>query len=215
MSRGTLLIAASAGLAALVLVAAWRSGRLFHAAHSSAGGSGRPTAAAPAAGVAADRRALPVPMLKQWDPRWGADNLGNTREPLGAAGCTVSCAAMSFTHLGVPTTPKQLNDWLTANGGFTPGGLLVWSKCVEFTGGRVSLDYFGEPDCARIDRALAAGRPAIVRVELSGGVQHWVLVVGTEGGEYLINDPLSLDPGATRLSTCGGRIYALRIFRKR
>lgn len=212
MNRGTVLIAASAGLAgAILLFAFWFArGRRANAAQSLA-----PVAAAPAAGIAAGRRLLAVPMLKQWDPRWGADALGNTTEPMAAAGCTVACAAMGFTHLGVPTTPKQLNDWLKANGGFTPEGRLVWSKCVEFSGGKLALDYAGAPDPARIDRALAAGRPAIVKVELPGGIQHWVLIVGTEGGEYLINDPLSLDPGAARLSTCGGKIYALRIFRRR
>jgi len=156
-----------------------------------------------------------VPLFKQWDPAWGDDNLGNTREKMRYAGCTVSCVAMTFAHLGVPATPKGLNDWLKANGGFTSNGLLIWSKAVEFTGGRLLLDYAGEGDGARIDRALAAGRPVLVKVMLEGGIPHWVLVVGTEGREYLVNDPLGLEKEPIKLSTFGGRIYAMRIFRKR
>jgi len=214
MSRGTLLITASAVLAGAVLTFAFWFAR---GRRADAAQAGRPVTVAPepTAASAADRRLLPAPMYKQWDPRWGGEALGNTAQKMRDAGCTVSCAAMSFTHLGVPATPKQLNDWLKANDGFTPKGLLVWSKCTEFSGGKLALDYFGAPDSARIDAALAAGRPAIARVELPGGIQHWVLIVGTEGGEYLINDPLSIDPGAAKISTCGRNIYALRIFRKR
>lgn len=163
------------------------------------------------------RRVLPVPLFKQWDPAWGDDNLGGTQERLRYAGCTVCCVAMTFTHLGVPTTPRQLNDWLRANGGFTPRGLLVWAKAVEFTGGRLRLEYAGEGDGAgpRIDGALSAGRPVIVKVMLEGGIPHWVLVVGTEGGEYLVNDPLGLEREPVRLSAFGGRVHAVRIFGRR
>jgi hypothetical protein len=180
---------------------------------------GRPVAVAPvpdpippSTPAAPDRRVLPVPLFKQWDPAWGDDALGDTREKMRYAGCTVSCVAMTFTHLGVPATPKSLNDWLRARGGFTPTGLLIWSKAVEYTGGRVRLEYAGEGDAARIDRALAAGRPAIVKVMLPGNVPHWVLVVGTEGREYLVNDPLGLEKEPVRLSAFGGRVHAMRIF---
>jgi hypothetical protein len=62
--------------------------------------------------------------------------------------------------------------------------------------------------------ALAAGRPAIVKVLLEGGVNHWLLVVGTEGREYLVNDPLNLSPEPAKLSDYGRYLYAMRIFRK-
>jgi ABC-type bacteriocin/lantibiotic exporter with double-glycine peptidase domain len=152
-------------------------------------------------------------MFKQWDPAWGDDALGGSGEKLRYVGCTVACVAMIFKFYGLETDPKRLNDWLKSRDGYTGQGLLKWDKCVEYAGGRVALEYVGEPDEPRMRRALAAGRPAIVKVLLEGGVNHWVLVVGTEGPDYLVNDPLNLDGGPARLSSYGRRVYALRIFR--
>jgi hypothetical protein len=165
-------------------------------------------------GAAAGRRALSAPMYKQWDPAWGDDLLGPTRDPMRFTGCTVCCVAMAFSAQGRPTTPKELNDWLKAHGGYTRQGLLKWEKCEEFSGGAFALDYHGPAERARLDAALAAGRPAIVKVLLEGGVAHWVLVIGTEDGEYLVNDPLNGSREPARLSAYGRYLHALRVFRK-
>lgn len=162
----------------------------------------------------APRRVIDVPMYKQWNPSWGDDKLGPTSEPMRNVGCTVSCVAMVFQHYSIEATPKTLNAWLSAHDGYTPRGWLKWEKCVEFSGGRVVMEYNGEPDSARLAASLGKGRPVIVKVMLDGGVQHWVLVVGTEGREFLVNDPLNLTPWPVKLSSLGPRIYAMRIFRK-
>jgi hypothetical protein len=159
------------------------------------------------------RRLLAVPMFKQWDQAWGDDGLGGSGEKLRFAGCTVSCVAMVFRHGGLDTDPGRLNAWLIAHGGYTAGGLLRWEKCVEYAGGRLALDYHGDPDLAYLHRSLAAGRPAIVKIRLEGGMPHWVVVVGNEGRELLVNDPLGAAPGPSRLSDFGSQLYAMRVFR--
>ena len=173
-----------------------------------------PAPAAPTDAAAA-RSVLAVPLFKQWDPRWADQPLGRTSEKMRDVGCTVSCVAMVFSAGGLPTTPGELNAWLREHGGYTERGWLIWGKCAEYSGGRLVLDYFGEPDVAVIERALDAGRPAIVKVVLPGGAPHWVVVVGREGGQYLVNDPLDDSTGPVSLERLGGRAWALRVFRKR
>jgi hypothetical protein len=223
----TVLLVSAAALAGLVLVAREHGPR--HAPESRADWfvpAGPPAAAveeaprAPAAAAAetppaAGPRVLTVPMFKQWDPRWAGDRLGDTRTALANAGCTVSCAAMVLAHLGLDADPGKLNAWLRAHGGYTGRGWLVWEKCAEYSGGRAALDYLGEPEAAVIERALAAGRPAIVKLFLAGGAQHWVLVVGRDGEDWLVNDPLDRSEGPVRLARGDGRIAALRVFRRR
>jgi len=155
--------------------------------------------------------ALAVPMFKQWDQRWGDDPVGGSGEPLRSVGCTVSCVAMAFRHFGMDTDPGRLNAWLRASGGYNERGWLKWEKCVEYSAGRAVIEYMGGPDEARMRRALDAGRPAVVKVLLDGGVWHWVLVVGTQGTGFLVNDPLNEEPGPVPLGRYG-RVHALRIF---
>ena len=183
--------------------------------------SGRPVPAVPEpaapgepAAPPAERQVLAVPMFKQWDPAWGDDQLGASGGKMRYVGCTVACVAMTFRHFGIETNPKQLNDWLRRHDGYAARGLLKWEKCVEFAGGRAALDYLGDADHARMRAALAAGRPVIVKVRLESGIHHWLLVVGAEGREYLVNDPLNLSPEPARLSDYGPYLYAMRIFRK-
>jgi hypothetical protein len=169
----------------------------------------------PAQAGPSDRSVLPVPLYKQWDRRWADHPLGRTSEKMRNVGCTVSCVAMVFSGWGLEVTPGELNAWLRDHDGYTERGWLRWDKCAEYSGGRFVLDYFGEADGALIERALAAGRPPIIKVILPSGAPHWVVVVGREGGEYLVNDPLDDSTGPVSLERLGGRAWALRVFRKR
>lgn len=65
---------------------------------------------------------------------------------------------------------------------------------------------------ARIDRELAANRPVIVKILLGGIVQHWVLVVGKEGHEYIALDSLNKTKKPVLLSSLSSNIYAVRVF---
>ncbi len=61
-----------------------------------------------------------------------------------------------------------------------------------------------------IEQCLAAGHYPIVRVRMHGlGSYHYVLVVGTEEGDYVCMDPL--EDSLTRLSDYLSRVYAVRV----
>ena len=54
----------------------------------------------------------------------------------------------------------------------------------------------------------------IARVKLSYGVGHFVLIVGSENGEYLCMDPLKEKQEPVPLSEFGDKIYFIRYFEK-
>jgi hypothetical protein len=121
---------------------------------------------------------------------------------------------MLYSSYGVKTNPRQLNDYLSKNGGYTRSGLLKWKPCAAYSRGRARLVYNGDADAARLERELSGGNPVIVKVRLPSKIFHWVLVVGKRGEEYLVNDPLGDEEEAVGLSRFGEVIYSMRIFRK-
>ena len=161
------------------------------------------------------RVAIPVPVFTQNDPRWAMQLLGPTIDTVGQAGCAVTSAAMVLSAYGVDTDPDRLNQYLSTHGGYTPNGWLYWEKAAEVApGGQVEKAYEDLPSYALIDRNLLAGNPVIVRLHLRDGMTHFVVVLGKEGWDYLIQDP-ARDPawGIYPLKELTGRIEALRFYR--
>ena len=155
---------------------------------------------------------LPVPDYRQDDPTWAGDTIGGSQEAVKAVGCALSSAAMVATYLGMPCTPRELNLRLKAIDGYTARGWLRWQAVAEASAGRLRLTYAGGPDHQRLDACLRAGIPAIVRVPL-GALGHWVVVVGKQGHDYLVNDPLGERPSPVPLASIAERIQAMRIYR--
>jgi hypothetical protein len=154
-----------------------------------------------------------TPHYLQRDSRWADETVGGTGERLARVGCTVCSLAMALDHYGIKTTPKELNSFLKQNGGYTPRGWLKWDSVPGFTGGKVTMDYIGRPSFERIDGALKANQPVIVKVFIKGIIPHWVLIVGKEQSEYLMRDPLGDGKTVQPLSKYGSRVYAIRILK--
>src|SRR5262245_48878003 len=116
----------------------------------------------------------------QNDPAWKDDTIGGSGERLERVGCTVSSLAMAFDHYGIKTTPRELNEFLKANEGYTLRGWLKWNAVSKFADGKVTMDYIGPPTHERIDASLRRQQPVIVKVLISGVIPHWVLIVGKD-----------------------------------
>lgn len=155
---------------------------------------------------------LDVPLFLQNDPRWADDEIGDSGSRMASEGCVVASAAMLLRYYGIDTNPERLNRHLSRNQGYTKTGRIYWNKIAEVAGGRLRFSYAGAGSPGLIDAYLTKRNPVIVKVFIRGVVQHWVLVVGKEGREYLINDPLRLDGKGTRLSDYESKIYAVRVF---
>lgn len=155
------------------------------------------------------------PIYLQTDPRWADDAIGGSRESLRRVGCTVCSVSMALAYHGIDLDPGELNRRLKEVDGYTLRGWLKWDAVRQVTDGRVRIELPSNPTQQTIDDALAAGDPVIVKVILRSGIQHWVLLVGREGREYLMKDPLGDGRNLLPLSTIGSEIHAVRIVSKR
>ena len=161
------------------------------------------------------RLELAVPVFKQSDEKWRDDPLGGVPEngTLGGEGCAVAAAAMVFRFYGIDTDPQQLNWFLASAGGYTERGWIYWDRAAWLAPDRVRHIYEDLASYQLIDSNLARGNPVIVRVRLSNGVTHFVVVAGKDGFDYLVRDP---GAGAARglypLRELGSNIEALRFY---
>jgi hypothetical protein len=158
---------------------------------------------------------IPVPVFTQDDPRWTFTLLGPTDETMGQAGCAVTSAAMVLSAYGVDIDPDRLNQYLTANGGYTDDGSIYWEKAAAVApGGQVEKAYEDAPSYALIDQNLLVGNPVIVRLTLQNGHTHFVVIVGKRGWNYLTQDPArSPSWGIYPLKELTDHIEALRFYR--
>ncbi|MEA3187256.1 MAG: hypothetical protein QOD99_1086 [Chthoniobacter sp.] len=157
---------------------------------------------------------IAAPQFRQGDERWRSDHLGATDGTLGAEGCAVASAAMVLGSYGIETNPQRLNNFLTANGGYTEQGWLYWEKAAEFLPGRIEKAYEDLPSFWLIDSNLLRRNPCIVRIRFPSGTTHFVVIVGKRGFDYLIRDPgAGASRGVYPLRELAREIEALRFYR--
>ncbi len=158
---------------------------------------------------------LPVPQFFQADPRWSEEDLGETDDTLGSAGCAVASTAMVLKFYGQDTDPARLNAALRQNGGYTEQGWLQWEKAAETTAGKVRHVYEDDPSYYLIDSNLWRGNPVIVRLRYPNKVTHFVVVCGKDGFDYLVRDPgAGGAKGVYPLREFGSAVEALRYYEK-
>lgn len=121
---------------------------------------------------------------------------------------------MAFTNLGVNLTPKELNERLKKHDGYLPQGWVVWNAISRVTDDQLEAKYYIRPKHTLLDEALEAGDYPVVKYFLLGGIQHWCVVVGKEGLDYLVRDPLRDDAQPVKLSELTEKIYAVRTIRR-
>ena len=152
-------------------------------------------------------------IYRQRDAQWVNEKTGGSEETLGDVGCTVCCLSMAMAQHGLALNPAELNRKLKEAGGYTEKGWVKWDQVQNATGGRIAVELPPSPSHEIIEKALEAGNPVLVKVYLAPEVQHWVLLVGREGTEYLMKDPLGDGKSLRPLSSYGSDIFAVRIVR--
>jgi hypothetical protein len=153
-----------------------------------------------------------IPYYLQNDPQWGAEPIGGSNERMASVGCTVSALAMGLTAVGHPVDPLTLSRELKQRGGFTANGFVIWQTVSEVTGGRVKVEL---PTLSHeaIDAELMKNRPVIAKILLRDRIQHWVLIVGKQGTDYLVMDPLNDEKSLLHLSDRSSAIHAIRVLK--
>jgi hypothetical protein len=148
----------------------------------------------------------PVPTLSQRSQSWSRQALGSDPiDTIGSSGCALTAVTMVAAAYGYPTNPAQLNQWLTAHGGYIENDLLLWRQATAATQGSVRWQWLHVPGMvsqlrtddqdiedlppqALVEAQLDAGRLVVAEVRLYGGM-HFVVITGHRGDILYINDP--------------------------
>jgi hypothetical protein len=138
----------------------------------------------------------------QRNAAWAKKALGRaTKYTIGSSGCLITSYASALTDAGKKMTPGELNDWLTANGGFAADreGQIVnfVFACPDKLG---ALKFVERVNCwstdapmATIAQFLDAGDFVLVEVDFEPDPdrdQHWVRLLDIHGS---IMDPWTGD----------------------
>jgi len=139
------------------------------------------------------------PLYKQTDSRWAYEVMGPGGGYLKDFGCAVTSLAMALAGKGITINgqtadPKNLNQWLINNGGYSYGGYLNWSAVVGLLSNRITNHtlYGGGTSlsAATLRSNLDSGKVVIAKIRLSNGSDHWILLTGHNGGTtFYTNDP--------------------------
>lgn len=134
-----------------------------------------------------------VPLLFQWDERWGYTQYGN--EIMGLSGCGPTCLSMVCIYLlnDAKYTPRYVADFAQRNGYCVPGSGSAWTL-ISKGGEELGLDITEIPlDENRIIRNLEAGNPVICVMGPGDFTTtgHFIVLTGYENGKIKVNDPNS------------------------
>jgi hypothetical protein len=148
----------------------------------------------------------PVPTLSQRSQVWSRQALGSDPvDTIGSSGCALTAVTMVASAYGYSTNPSQLNQWLTAHGGYIENDLLLWRQATAVTQGSVRWQWLHVPGIVSqlrtddqdiedlppqslVESQLDAGRLVVAEVRLYGGM-HFVVITGHRGDILYINDP--------------------------
>lgn len=135
-----------------------------------------------------------VPLLMQWDERWGYREYNSSI--IGLAGCGPTCLSMVAIYLRGDTsmTPLWMCQYAEAHGYNVTGSGTSWSFMTD--GARaLGLDVTEIPwDVARIQANLEVGNPIVCIVGPGDftATGHFIVLVGWENGKIRVNDPNSV-----------------------
>lgn len=134
-----------------------------------------------------------VPLLLQWDERWGYSQYAG--ELMGLSGCGPTCLSMVCLYLldDASYTPQYIAEFATENGYSVSGNGSSWTLISE-GGEKLGLDVTEIPlDENRIIRNLEVGNP-IICVMGPGfftSTGHFIVMTEYEDGYVKVNDPNS------------------------
>lgn len=148
--------------------------------------------------LSAEGRQDTVPLLIQWDTRWGYETYGGNL--LGCSGCGPTCLSMVSLYLTGwhDNDPVTIAKFAEENGYYASGSGSAWTlmsqACVNFGLNSKELNL----DENKIKTALDEGKPVICAmgpgVFTDGG--HYIVIAGYNDSGFIIRDPNSPENSA-------------------
>ena len=134
-----------------------------------------------------------IPLLLQYDQRWGYGDYGNSTVVL--SGCGPACLSMVIAGLtGDNTiTPYVVAQYASEQGYYVPGAGTAWTLMSE---GAKHFGVVGEElplTQSIMEGALSEGRPIIccMRPGDFTTTGHFIVITGMKDGKFTVNDPNS------------------------
>lgn len=128
---------------------------------------------------------LSVPSFKQTDSRWANVKIGTSGKTIAQIGCvTTAIAMMESYRTGTTIYPDAMSKKLS----YSSTGNVYWPS--NYTAVTNSNGYL-----SKIYQKLKEGKPVLFGAKKSSGTQHWVVIMGYNGGDtltpsgFIINDP--------------------------
>lgn len=140
--------------------------------------------------LSADVEEGKVPLLMQWDKRWGYESMGNSN--IGLSGCGPTCLSMAYLYFtgDLEGNPRKMAEFCQKNFYYTSEGTdwNLWTEGVKklgMTGTELPLDE------NRMRSSLDEGK-LIVCSMYPGDfttVGHFILIIGYGEEGFVVNDP--------------------------
>lgn len=134
-----------------------------------------------------------VPLLMQWDSRWGYYEYGDN--VMGLTGCGPTCLSMVAIHLlqDSSLTPIFVANYADRNGYYADGVGTAWSFMSQ---GASGLGLYAQEvglDENRVMNYLRQGKPIICAMGRGDFTEtgHFIVMIGAEDGKIKVNDPNS------------------------
>lgn len=134
-----------------------------------------------------------IPLLLQWDERWGYVPFGDN--VIGLSGCAPTCLSMVVVGLtgNSEATPDAIAQYAMDNGHYVMGTGTAWSLMTE--GGQAYGVYGRELPLGRgsVMDELENGHPIICSMRAGDFTTsgHFIVLTGVEDGKIRVNDPNS------------------------
>lgn len=134
-----------------------------------------------------------IPLLIQWDERWGYATYGKSN--IAISGCGPTCMAMVVAGLtqDASITPEKVATYSNANGYIDENDNTLWLFMQE-AAGNWGLQTREVPLVeSTVQEALQAGHPIICSVTEGDFTQngHFIVLTGYDNGMVTVNDPFS------------------------
>jgi hypothetical protein len=134
-----------------------------------------------------------VPLLLQWDSRWGYQEYGTGL--IGYTGCGPTCLSMVALYLtGNPEyTPAYMADYALNQGYYVAGSGTAWSLMSEGCAAFGLSAQVLPLDEGTMAAALNAGKPIICALGPGDFTDngHFIVLTGYTGDGFTLNDPNS------------------------
>lgn len=134
-----------------------------------------------------------VPLLIQWDKRWGYASYGDNN--IALSGCAPTCLSMVIVGLtgNRKATPYQVARFAEENGYYVEGTGTAWSIMTE---GAASYGIRGKEiplSESKVVSELESGHPIICSMKVGDFTTtgHFIVLTGTKDGKIKVNDPNS------------------------